>query len=585
MAIALAVILVAGCSGAQAAPAQPADRAASVARQAHASATPEAPGPSAEPDASAAPPNAADDPTATPAAPTPTPEPLPEPATTPTPTPEPLPEPATTPTPTPEPTPTPTPTPEPTPTPTPAPMLVPLVPVTGFWSTERSITRSALTAAVAGRGSHPRLVLVSTADLRWLTTALRVTAGRNVRAMSPAKVRAAVAKNPGALGILRAQDVRPDVRALAVGGVTLFGEGRLRSVAKWPLLVPEAAGAAASTFAPASLWTLAAGGDVMLDRSVYRLAVLGRKGADYPWAGGTASVAARFCCGAPGFRIVTGRRTGHAGAVRMLLRRADVAIVNLEGPAPNRFSYHPLGYVFTMDPKLLVGLRNAGIDAVSLANNHILNAGARGVADTIRNLDKVGLAHFGAGKNAAAARRPAWLRAAGMRIAVLGFSSVTSGGNAGTTSAGAARLSLALLRADIRAARRAGADVVIVVPHWGREYTDVATAQQRQVGAALVAAGADLVLGSHSHWAGPLQLIDGHLVVYSFGDLLFDLRHDERTQEGLIAELTFSGRRLVQVDLHPTLIVDSSQVTLLDAAGGGNALLRAIRAASARLGR
>ena len=126
---------------------------------------------------------------------------------------------------------------------------------------------------------------------------------------------------------------------------------------------------------------------------------------------------------------------------------------------------------------------------------------------------------------------------------------------------------------------------MIVVPHWGLEYTDVATAQQRRVAAALVKAGADLVLGSHSHWAGPLQLIDGHLVVYSLGDLLFDLWHDERTQEGVIAELTFSGRRLVQVVLHPTLVVGSSQVTLLDATGGGNALLRAIHAASARLGR
>ena len=171
-----------------------------------------------------------------------------------------------------------------------------------------------------------------------------------------------------------------------------------------------------------------------------------------------------------------------------------------------------------------------------------------------------------------------------MRIAVLGFSSVTSGGNATATSPGAARLDLTAMRADIRAARRAGADVVIVVPHWGREYTDVATAQQRRVAGALVKAGADVVLGSHSHWAGPLELIDGHLVVYSLGDLLFDLRHDERTQEGLIPELTFSGRRLVQVDLHPTLFLDS-QVTLLDPGGGGNALLRSIRSASERLGR
>jgi poly-gamma-glutamate capsule biosynthesis protein CapA/YwtB (metallophosphatase superfamily) len=121
------------------------------------------------------------------------------------------------------------------------------------------------------------------------------------------------------------------------------------------------------------------------------------------------------------------------------------------------------------------------------------------------------------------------------------------------------------------------------MPHWGREYTETVTADQRRLAAALVAAGADVVLGSHSHWAGPLELVDGRLVVYSLGDLVFDLRHDARTQQGVIAELTFIGTRLAQFDLHPTLIVDRSQPNLLEPAGGGEALLRAIAAGSARL--
>jgi poly-gamma-glutamate synthesis protein (capsule biosynthesis protein) len=139
------------------------------------------------------------------------------------------------------------------------------------------------------------------------------------------------------------------------------------------------------------------------------------------------------------------------------------------------------------------------------------------------------------------------------------------------------------MRDDIRAARRAGADVVVVVPHWGREYTDAVTAEQRRIGAGLVAAGADLVLGGHSHWAGPLELVDGRLVVYSLGDLVFDLQHDARSQQGLIAELTFVGRRLAQVELHPTLILEASQPNLLDPDAGGDALLRAIHASSERL--
>jgi poly-gamma-glutamate synthesis protein (capsule biosynthesis protein) len=271
--------------------------------------------------------------------------------------------------------------------------------------------------------------------------------------------------------------------------------------------------------------------------------------------------------------------------VRALLRSADVALVNLEGPAPDDHAYHPDGYVFTMDPKLLAGLDRAGIDVVSLANNHILNAGAVGVTQTLRRLDDLGIAHAGAGRNAAAARRPAWLEAAGLRIAVLAYNGVAPRRNATPTTAGAAPLAIAPMRDDIRAARRAGADVVIVVPHWGREYTDAATAEQRRLATDLVDAGADVILGSHSHWAGPLATIDGRLVVYSLGDLVFDLQHDARTQQGVIAELTFAGRRLAQVELHPTLILAASQPNLLDPAGGGNALLRQIEAASRRLSR
>jgi hypothetical protein len=74
-------------------------------------------------------------------------------------------------------------------------------------------------------------------------------------------------------------------------------------------------------------------------------------------------------------------------------------------------------------------------------------------------------------------------------------------------------------------------------------------------------------------------------VLYSLGDLVFDLQHDARTRQGIIAELTFVGRRLAQVELHPTLILDASQPNLLEPGGGGSALLGEIEAASRRLSR
>ncbi len=482
------------------------------------------------------------------------------------------------------------PTPDPPPGATPAPVLVPLVPVTGFWSAERSITRSALAAALAGTGAYPRPVLVSAADLPFLARHLGVQPGRNVRALAPADVSAGLAASPGALGILRAEDVNPAVRALEVGGIGLFGGRRVRDLARWPLLVAEPTGTTASTFLPSAAWTLVAGGDVMLDRYVYKRIVLDGLGATYPWNGGTARITSRYCCGYPGFRIVKGKRVANNGAVRSLLRDADVAMVNLEGPAPDDFRYHTSGFTFSMDPALLTGLRYAGVDVVSLANNHIRNWGASGIRDTIRNLDELGIRHAGAGRTSAYARRPAWLSAAGLRIAVLAYNGVGAyrgiGGspNATSTRAGAARLTLSAVRTDIRAARAAGADIVIVFPHWGVEYTDRLNAQQADLAPAILRAGADAVLGGHSHWAGPIRLFGNRLVVYSMGNLVFSLNHDERTQEGLLVELTFAGKRLAQVTLHPTLIVGSVQPNILTPSGGGSMLLAAIRRASARLG-
>jgi poly-gamma-glutamate synthesis protein (capsule biosynthesis protein) len=458
-----------------------------------------------------------------------------------------------------------------------------LVPVTGFWSKRRSITRAELAAAVAGTAADSGSVLVSSADVDGLAAALGVTPGPSVDRLSAAAIVTQISETPDTLGIVRAEDVGPGMRALAVDGVNLYGEQRIADLASWPLLVTSTGGTP-STFDPAALWTLAAGGDVMLDRAVYDRAVLKGLGPDYPWAGGTAKVTDRTCCGAPGFKVAKGTATGNAGALASLFRSADVALVNLEGPAPDAFAYHPEGgLIFTMDPALLVGLAHAGIDVTSLANNHIRNAGPTGIADTIRNLDAIGVGHMGAGANWSAARAPAWVTAGGLRIAILGYNGVDMTLDATPGSAGAAPLNEALMTADVQAARAVGADVVVVVPHWGVEYSDKITAAQRGIASALFAAGADVILGSHSHWAGPLELVDGHLVVYSFGDLVFDLGHDERTQEAMVAELTFAGRNLVQVDLHPTLILDSSQPNLLEPAGGGDALLAAIRAGSERL--
>jgi poly-gamma-glutamate synthesis protein (capsule biosynthesis protein) len=305
---------------------------------------------------------------------------------------------------------------------------------------------------------------------------------------------------------------------------------------------------------------------------------------DYAWNGGTAALDYRYCCGWGGWNLAAGHRTGGAGSVRQLFEDADLGLVNLESPEPKGFTYHSSGFTFTGDPALLAGLKDAGVDLVSLANNHIGNAGTGGITETIGYLDDLGLAHAGAGATMSAARRPALLTAGGLQVAVLAYCWVDPSGYVATSSTpGSSGYSIGSVLADIAAARKAGAEFVVVMPHWGVEYTDLLTPGQTIDARRMIDAGADLILGSHSHWFGPMaQIGPDHVVFYSLGDLVFDWTHDERTQESAIADLTFVGRSLVQVDLHPVFIIDG-QPNLLEPAGGGSSVLGQVRRTSASL--
>lgn len=454
-------------------------------------------------------------------------------------------------------------------TPSPTPSSVALVPVVGFWSTTAGISRADLDAALKGSSSAYRRVLV-TGTMPGATLS------------TPDAIRAAVNADAKTLGLLPAGEVTPNVRALTLDGADLFGNNRLRDVGTWPLVAPAAPGSTPS-FDPARTWTLVAGGDVMLDRSIYRRTVRQGKGADYPWDGGFAEITRRRCCSGAGYRLPVVRRTGQAGAVRDLFRDADLALVNLEGPAVKAFRWHPHGLIFTFDPALLSGLRDAGIDIVTIGNNHIGNAGPGGVIETIRHLDKLDIAHVGAGRDGTHARAPAWFDMADQRVAVFGYDAVRPADNASAKRAGSAGLISAHYRADIAAARDAGADVVVVLPHWGVEYRAAPTAKQRAHARALTGSGATIILGSHSHWAGAMEFVDGSPVLYSLGNLIFDLTRSEETVEGVIVEITFVGARPTQVRLHPTVMVDLVQPNLLDPAADGAVVIRRMRKASEAL--
>jgi hypothetical protein len=462
---------------------------------------------------------------------------------------------------------------------------VPIVPVTSFRAPWTSTSTAEVAAVAAGSSARYRALEVLSAEANAMLASIHVDrpAGDAHLVLVP-DLRTLVADlvaHRDRLAFVRADAVAPNVRALGWEGRALFGVGRVRRTADWALTarLPRNPGGG-SAFDAAGTWALVAGGDILLDRGVARAVKILGRGVDFPFSGGTADITSRYCCSAFGWRLPRAERTGHAGAMRSLLRGADLAVANFENPAPDTFRYHTHGTVFSADPALIAGLRNAGIDAVSIANNHIGDAGRLGVVQTRRNLARFGILAAGAGGDAAQAHAPALLHADGVTVALLGYDSIAPAYSARASTPGSARLSVGALRSDIAAARRAGAQVVIVYPHWGTEYDPTPFGGQRALARAAIDAGADMVIGNHAHWAGAMEVYRGRPIWYALGNFVFDQTWSEPTMEGLTLELTFRGRTLVQAWMHPHLILDGAQPNFLDPSSDGRVVLGQVFAAS-----
>jgi poly-gamma-glutamate capsule biosynthesis protein CapA/YwtB (metallophosphatase superfamily) len=451
---------------------------------------------------------------------------------------------------------------------------MPFVPVVGFWSTESSISRDQLEDALTGESSRFPSILVPAGDEDAIAGALGVTLASNVRSGTAAEIRQAAAD--GALGLMRAIDVTPAVHALALDGVSLFGNERLATIAEWPL---KATVDAPHAWDQAASWTLVAGGDILLDRGVARQVTNLGKGVDFPFDGGDARITRLRCCSQFGYEYPITQRTGNRGAMREMLSGADIAMANLESAVLENAPFHDHGFTFTGDVRLLTGIDNAGIDFLSLANNHIGNGGRRGITTAMDELDRLGIAHGGAGRDEAAASQPTYLEVNGFTLAMLPCDAIARGFWSRGEEVGSQGCQRDSLVEQIRNAA-AAADVVVVFPHWGREYRARPVAYQRALAAEWVDAGADLVIGGHSHWAGGIEDIDGNLVFYSLGNFVFDQDFSQPTMMGVVLELTFAGDRLAQAWLHPTLILNQAQPNFADPLGDGEFVIDQMRAGS-----
>jgi len=246
--------------------------------------------------------------------------------------------------------------------------------------------------------------------------------------------------------------------------------------------------------------------------------------------------------------------------VAPVLRRADVAMVNLETAVTDRGVPQSKEFVFRTPAASLAALRGGSVDVATMANNHGLDYGLEGLRDSLAAARRYHFPVVGIGRNAAQAYAPYRVTVAGQRIAILGATQVIDDQLIQAWTAGPHKAGLAsakdvprLLEA-VRQARRT-ADTVVVYVHWGLELEGCPTHVQRGLARRLVTAGADVIVGSHAH----VQLGAGHmgsaLVDYGLGNFAFYATGEETTRSGVLF-VTVTGRRVDGYRWSPARIVD-----------------------------
>ena len=226
-----------------------------------------------------------------------------------------------------------------------------------------------------------------------------------------------------------------------------------------------------------------------------------------------------------------------------VLSQADLAFVNLESPFSDRPPIAQGNIIFKAEPAMVEGLKLAGIDIVSTANNHARDCGDHGLEFTLEWLGQHSIGVVGTGPSAAAAHEGAVLERHGVRFGFLAYTWDQSNGNYRTADERVAMLELPRMQEDV-ARLRQRADVVIVSMHAGEEYQPKPNAQQVEFARAAIEAGAKLVIGHHPHVVQPFERYRDGVIFYSLGNLVFDQFQRKETQEGLLAEVTFVGKRL-----------------------------------------
>jgi len=223
------------------------------------------------------------------------------------------------------------------------------------------------------------------------------------------------------------------------------------------------------------------------------------------------------------------------------MQAADIMCLN------NEFTYstggNPLkskAYTFRANPERVNVLKELGVDLVKLANNHVYDYGKQALLDTFATLEDAGIQYMGAGRNLEEAMMPVYIELDGKTVAFVAASRAEKNKmtpQATEDSPGILRCYDTELFRQVIVEADANADFVVAYVHWGTEYSYKLEEAQLTTGKEYLDAGADVIIGAHSHCLQGMEYYDGKPIIYSLGNYWFN----EKTLDTMLLNLHFYG--------------------------------------------
>lgn len=246
-----------------------------------------------------------------------------------------------------------------------------------------------------------------------------------------------------------------------------------------------------------------------------------------------------------------------------IMREADIMCVNNEFTfSDNGSPMNGKAYTFRANPKRVSVLQDMGVDIVQLSNNHVYDYGKQALLDTFTTLEDAGIDYFGAGRNLNQAMTPVYYTIDDKVVAFVGASRAEKNKmtpQATEEKAGILRCYDTELFLQAIAEADANADFVIAVVHWGTEYSYDLEDVQLTTGKEYLDAGADAIIGGHSHCLQGMEFYDGKPILYSLGNYWFN----NKTLDTMLIELHFFGddkEKNLEVKMIPAIQTNATTI-------------------------